>query len=224
MLTTVSFIDSLLSTFKLYQTEVNDFVKLWQEEEKGETNIECLFSTIIKYLFSRFLFSDVETIRLSRQKFITDITDEKLDEIRKTFINQVLYNDSIQNSQTIINWLENSFPELKVKLEFQKTEAKILPFGKKFTILFSFLIEIITNALKFSSGEEPIELKWYLEDDKYHFLCKNSFKTKKANFDSKKGLFFIESMTTHLKDTMSFEKVTKENTFFAEIKISKELF
>ncbi|MCB1188937.1 MAG: tetratricopeptide repeat protein, partial [Leptospiraceae bacterium] len=220
-LTTFSLIDSLLTTFREYIKEKDKLVIDWKNETNGEADIRFFFAVVFRQAISRILFPDTVNLKIRKRLFGNNMA-EKMTEIRESFIVDILSLEiDNQNSDLVLNWVKDKIPNLSFTINDNKT--KITPYKTRFNLLFSILAELFYNALKYNSGETPIQIDWNQEKDEINFNIQNSFDEESKNLEetgSEKGLLFIQTLTQVIED-IHFEKPVKtDNLFVAKIRIT----
>ncbi len=215
------FLESLLSVFKLYETDKERFINNWNSEKTGTESIAHLFSNIIKYIFNMFLFSDMHWE--TRSLLIYNCNNERVEHIKENFMTNVLYSDDTQDA---LDWLANLRDDMKINFSVQGSLPTLQPYGTRFAILFSIFIELIHNAFKHCDGVEPIKIEWFANSENYVFKCKNSYNKDFINPNgSGKGLLFIENFATHLKDFgFTLEEDITHNSYSINVKLDKKIF
>lgn len=226
ILTTFNFVENLLDTFKLYSVNTDNLHQVWMDdslttagEDKVETNIKRLISISILQSLSRIIYSEVFI-----QEFISLVGSSKKEEIRNSFLEEILFSphDEEFEETYILKWIADNISNLEVEIltDLPKLNQK----GVRHSILFSIFSELILNSVKYSDYREKIKVRWSEENDKYIFVCSNSFNPEiKIQKGSKKGIDFINQLVKDIGG-VEIKITTDENIYKTEVIFSKELF
>jgi len=207
---TFSIVENLLQTFKQYIIEPEKFQLSWQMDNQGEGTIDLIIAFALRQTLSRIFFQLHEKL----EELLLPATNVNLKQLRQSFIDEVIALElNHQTAGQVFTWVKQKFDIFTLTL----VNSQQIHFGEnktRFTFLFSVFSEIIFNALKYSDGQNPIQLVWTKEVDTYSFTCSNSFNLnlRYREQGSEKGLFFINKLMTMLKD--SHLKYQEENNIF----------
>jgi hypothetical protein len=219
---TFSIVENLLQTFKQYIIiEPEKFQLSWQKDNQGEGTIDLIIALALRQTLSRILFQLHEKL----EELLPPATNVNLKQLRQSFIDEVVALElNNQTAGQVFTWVKQNFDIFTLTL----VNSQQIHFGEnktRFTFLFSVFSEIIFNALKYSDGQNPIQLVWTKEVDTYSFTCSNSFNLnlRYREQGSQKGLFFIKKLMTMLKDS-HLEHQEENNIFTVKLIFSKTHF
>ena len=117
----------------------------------------------------------------------------------------------------ILNWYQENIPFIKINIQDSKTTFNIR--GVDFNLIYSIISETIFNALKYSSGDNPIEINWKRKDMNLYYECKNFFSEDTVkNSDSRSGLRFITHLVKNMEN-VKFERVPNVKPFISILEI-----
>ena len=231
-----SLIRSLIKSYKIYIQDPEYFKASWEKDSSGDANIDWVLVYTLRQVISQLLFVKDPKI-LNRLQIGTGNFNNKEEmkkenkRIRKSFINDVLLTKiNKDNISEILSWFTINLPFIKLEIKAPK-----LNFGLeniRFGLFFACFSEIINNALKYSDGKKPIELKWE-EDSKYYiFQSRNTYNSETSfsndikEIKSQKGIHFIERLMNmfadlKIKSTELVKIDVDDNYFIFSIKYPK---
>jgi len=231
-----SLIRSLIKSYKIYIQDLEYFKKSWEEDSSGDADIDWVFVYTLRQVISQLLFVKDPKI-LNRLQIGTGNFNNKEEmkkenkRIRNSFINDVLLTKiDKKNVSEFLGWFTINLPFIKLEIKAPK-----LSFGLeniRFGLFFACFSEIINNALKYSDGKTPIELKWE-EDSKYYiFQSRNTYNSETSfsndikEIKSQKGIHFIERLMnmfadSKIKSTELVKVDVDDNYFIFSVKYPK---
>jgi SAM-dependent methyltransferase len=219
LFSTLSLIDCLVETFKQSIYDPEEFKRAWQNDNTGEATPQWFIAAALRQSLNRIIF-DSNTRNLIKL-LQNDI--KLIQPTRKAFLEQVLPLDiNKQGVESFYQWL-NSLAAIDISIEENTVQFGVNQI--KFSLLFSITSELILNALKYWSGTEKIQIRWYAEQDYYIFTVKNACrKNASSNLaGTHKGLAFIKRLMELLGEQAYFTPIAEDLSFTAELKLHKTL-
>lgn len=206
-----SLIRSLIKSYKIYIQDPEYFKTSWVKDSSGDANIDWVFVYTLRQVISQLLFINdpkiLNRLQMGAGNFNNKEEMKKENQrIRKSFINDVLLTKINKvNISEILSWFTINLPFIKLEIKAPKLNFGIE--NIRFGLFFACFSEIINNALKYSDGKAPIELKWE-EDSKYYiFQSRNTYNSETSfsndikEIKSQKGIHFIERLMNLFADS-----------------------
>jgi TPR repeat protein len=219
---TVSFMDSLIITFKLYVAGPLEFEKSWSQDSKEESNIRWVLATALRETVSRILWGKSLSMI---QKLLPGDTNFDINALQQSFLDEVIsISVDCDNLNQILQWLSIHLDIFAFDLHATEN-LRFASEGVRFNFFFSIFAEIIYNALKYSHHQK-IEVTWQVTPTgDYKFTCCNWFDpARRHEGDStKKGLVFIEGLVKMLKES-TLQYYEENNLFTVKLFFHKSNF
>ncbi|MEK8019184.1 MAG: hypothetical protein VSS75_020125 [Candidatus Parabeggiatoa sp.] len=223
LLTTFSIIENLIQTVKQYTTEPELFQLSWQQDNQGDSSVDLVIAFALRQTLGRLFFQFNRKLKV----FLPPNTEfsSYLKQLQRSFMEEIIVLElNSQNAGQILTWIKQHFDILVFDVEATK-EIHFEPNNTRFTFLFSIFSEVIFNALKYSDGQNKIQLVWGSKEDEYYLICTNSFnpKLRYKEQGSQKGLKFISKLITMLKEShLTYRE--ENNRFTVKLTFSKVNF
>jgi len=224
LLTTFSIIENLIQTVKQYTTEPEIFQFSWQQDNQGEGSIDLVIAFALRQTLGRIFFQSSRKLKT----FLPENTEfsQYLKQLQHAFLEEIIVLElNNQNYDKILTWIKQHFDIFVFDFEAASKEIHFGINSTRFIFLFSTFSEVIFNALKYSDGQNKIQLVWGSKEDEYYFTCTNSFnpKLRYKEQGSQKGLEFIGKLITMLKESRLTYREENHN-FMVKITFSKVNF
>lgn len=226
---TVLFVQNLLNTFKQYVSSPEEFAAAWQRDTGGDATVPLVLALALRQSISRVVFSENHQEELKR--LLPNKEVEAVKEIRKAFLVDLLSIDlTPENANEVFDWVHQHFDVIHIELQ-PDAEVCFKSNATRYMLFFATFSELIYNALKYSDGSAPIQLRWQKSGTgDYSFTCCNSFDygsthgtMGRQQEGTNKGLFFIGRLMKMLPNS-ELQSATQEQTFTAQLRFGHENF
>jgi len=217
---TFTLISSMLDTFKLYVSEPINLMDKWQNDTGNTSNLNHLFALVIRQTLGRVFF-EVKFLP-SFKRLLTLQTSYSIKEVRKSFLENILnFKLTFENSSKVLSWLQEFFPAISLKINCRQIYFNNE--GIRFNFLFACLSELVLNSLKYSDGQQPIQINCTKQVGHVVFSCRNTFnQAGKLQGGTEKGLSFVEELTKIAQDIKLIVD-TKNSVFISKLQLKENL-
>lgn len=190
---TISFLESLISNFKLLIADPSAFRFAWEKDSRGDGTVEMALALALRQSLARVIFS---ANSIGQFKFLVGSGDEfVLKNAQQSFLDNVMALElNSNNAFRIIDWVKTWLPNIRIEFEDCK-KIQFSPRSVKYATLFAVMAELMSNAMKFSSREKPIDLFWALRGGCWKLQVSNSCgEIDPRMLWSRNGLKFIKRL------------------------------
>lgn len=191
LMTSFSITESLVSSFKLYATDPQSLKTAWESDVDGEVPLRRLIALALRQSLCRFFFTAEHARDFNR---LLPGRDHR--ELSNNFIENALCYDLNDNKQSkqFFDWVESELPFISLKISGDEN-LLVVHDGAKYVLVFSILCELLTNSLKYSSGERPIELCCSVDRNRLNLVSRNQESNQSSRAKSgNKGIQFISAI------------------------------
>ena len=201
------FVESLLKTFKLYVSDPEQLREKWDSDRSGDASIALVLAMALRQSVARFVFSSNHLTQLRR--LLPSQDKEAIKRVRKSFVDEMIPLElSVETAGKVFDWIKLHFGMLQIEIDAD-AEMHFSSNATRHMFFFAAFSELVYNALKYTDGKQPIQLRWYRDGSDYCFTCLNSFpveaRTRPAQEGANGGLFFIEKLMSMLREsTLSY--------------------
>lgn len=194
------FAESLLKTFKLYVSDPEQVREKWKSDRVGDATVSLVMAMALRQSVARFVFSPNHLAQLKR--LLPGQDKESIKNVRKSFVDEIIPLEiTVGTVGKMFDWVKAHFGLLHVEID-PDAEMSFGSNATRYMFFFAAFSELIYNALKYSDGARPIEVRWFREGDDYCFTCRNSFdaaaRGKMSQDGTNKGLFFVDKLMSML--------------------------
>ena len=197
------FAESLLKTFKLYVSDPEQIREKWQNDKSGDANVSLVIAMALRQSIARFVFSSNHLAQLKR--LLPRQDKEAIKEVRKSFVDEIIPLEmSTATAGKVFEWAKAHFSILQVEID-PEAEMTFTSNATRYMFYFAAFSELVYNALKYADGQQPIVVRWFLQERDYRFSCTNSCQPTPEGLPtqegSNKGLSFIHKLMSMLENS-----------------------
>jgi TPR repeat protein len=219
------FAESLLKTFKLYVSDPEQVREKWKNDRAGDAMVSLVMAMALRQSVARFVFSPNHLAQLKR--LLSGQDKEAIKNVRKSFVEEIIPLEiTVGTVGEMFDWVKAHFGLLHVDIA-PDAEMSFGSNATRYMFFFAAFSELIYNALKYSDGARPIEVRWYREGADYCFTCRNSFDPEASGRMSQdgtnKGLFFVDKLMSML-DGSTLEYGHEDADFLASLRFGHDNF
>lgn len=219
------FAESLLKTFKLYVSDPEQVREKWKSDRVGDATVSLVMAMALRQSVARFVFSPNHLAQLKR--LLPERDKEAIKNVRKSFVEEIIPQEvTLATVGKMFDWVKVHFGLLHVEID-PDAEMSFGSNATRYMFFFAAFSELIYNALKYSDGARPIEVKWFREGADYCFTCRNSFDAavsgKMSQDGTNKGLFFVDKLMSML-DGSALKYGHQDADFMASLRFGHDNF
>lgn len=219
------FAESLLKTFRLYVSDPEQVREKWKSDHAGDATVSLVMAMALRQSVARFVFSPNHLAQLKR--LLPGQDKEAIKNVRKSFVEEIIPLEiTVATVDKMFDWVKVHFGLLHVQIE-PDAEMSFGSNATRYLFFFAAFSELIYNALKYSNGARPIEVRWFREGADYCFACRNSFEAaasgKMSQDGTNKGLFFVDKLMSML-DGSALKYGHEEADFLASLRFGHDNF
>lgn len=219
------FAESLLKTFKLYVSDPEHVREKWKSDRAGEATVSLVMAMALRQSVARFVFSPNHLAQLKR--LLPGQDKEAIKSVRKSFVEEIIPLEiTVATVAKMFDWVKVHFRLLQVEIE-PDAEMRFGSHATRYMFFFAAFSELIYNALRYSDGARPIEVRWSREAADYRFTCRNSFdataRGKMSQDGTNKGLFFVDKLMSML-DGSALKYGHEDADFVASLRFGHDNF
>jgi len=197
------FVESLLKTFKLYVSDPEQLREKWDSDRSGDASIALVLAMALRQSVARLVFSSNHLTQLRR--LLPSQDKEAIKNVRKSFVDEMIPLElSVETAGKVFDWIKLHVGMLQIEIDAD-AEMHFSSNATRHMFFFAAFSELVYNALKYSDGTRPIQIKWYRDGSDYCFTCVNSFPVDAlappAQEGANGGLFFIEKLMSMLRES-----------------------
>ena len=220
------FAESLLKTFKLYVSDPEQVRLKWKDDRAGDATVSLVMAMALRQSVARFVFSPNHLAQLKRLLPAQD--KEAIKNVRKSFVEEIIPLEvTLAKVDKMLDWVKIHFALLDVEID-PEAEMSFGSNATRYMFFFAAFSELIYNALKYSDGARPIEIKWFRQGTDYCFTCRNSFDPgasgKMSQEGTNKGLFFVEKLMSMLDGSELMKSGQEGVDFLASLRFGHDNF
>jgi len=204
--TSLTTVDSMLKTYKLLVRQPENLRSAWNDDHGGDSGIDEVVESAIGAIVHRLMFQEPFFQKL-------DLFASQLDldagQKRDQFMAEVLL-ASPGDRPTVRDWVARNFPFIEVATDTSRQPLN--RDGIRSNIIFSVLTELLLNAIKYTDLEDPIQVRWNMDDASQSINISNSYDPEnRPKRGSEAGQDFINALLRPL-DGLSFRFKYYDNT------------
>ncbi|WP_200335319.1 tetratricopeptide repeat protein [Thiocystis violacea] len=197
------FAESLLKTFKLYVSDPEQLRAKWDSDHSGDSTVSLVMAMALRQSIARFVFSPNQLVQLKR--LLPGQDKEAIKQVRKSFVEEMIPLElSVETAGKVFDWVKAHFGMLQVEIAAD-AEMRFSSNATRYMFFFAAFSELVYNALKYSDGARPIQLRWYRDGSDYCFTCVNSCPVATGaqwtQEGTNTGLFFIDKLMSMLRES-----------------------
>lgn len=193
MVASFSLTESLVDAFKLYASDPKALQAAWENDLSGEVSLKRVIALAMRQSLSRF-FVSAEHIR----DFKRLLPGENYADLSQQFIESAMVFDLDHDEEVeqLFSWINSILPIISLNIN-GGDEIHISRGGARYVVIFSIISECLTNALKYSNGNQAIGLNCTVANGYLKILCANPFDPQSSNTSrgGRKGLAFMQELS-----------------------------